>query len=494
MYKVKFENGYTLNFEEEPTQEMIDEAASFIPKDDSTTPTAPVNQAPTQDPMRKGPVGKVLGAGSDFLGDVARAPVRAVASAGLDLAAGVTGLATGKNVRAEYQPTGALQQALLGKDSIKGMGLKAQESVAKDTAGSKDPLKALGAINKATFLGTASEALDLLPLAGGKAKSVVGAIEKKGGEVLANMATKKGVSRIKALEDIISPDLTKKVREEALGRGEKLSAKEISALSPEEKIAYEQIKTGGVKTTGKGVFTKTQYESSPEVKDIATRIKDAGIALKTKASEQGKNITKLKIAGKKMFNETTDTIKNYVDGLGSEYKPLDSDKIVETLDSNLAKTKALPQRTIDLSTDTEKTYDKIWEIAKESLKKNVTKTGEITQEGILKALRDWNSKASEVAAFEGKENIKKVAIKDVRQILRDTLVETLPKAKAKVVDNLLKNQHAFIDAIENIKTKNNLLLKSKSTAERFVGGVKKALPAAIGAGVIGTGIGAALNK
>lgn len=489
MYKVKLENGYVANFDEEPTMEAVEELASLT-KDYK----APVEK---EDIMRKGPVGKVLGFGSDLLYDTVRAPVRAVMSAGLDAAAGVTGLATGKNVRAEFQPKGALQEALLGKESIKGMGLNMQERVAKYTAGSKDPVKALGAINKGIALGALDTVPALLPLAGGPAKKGVELVEKKIAQEVAKNVAKKSTKRTSVIENIIAPNLeSKKVRTELLSRGGELSKKDLAKMTPEELAAYNNTSNIGISKSD-SIFDKFKPEFDKDVVENAKRIRDyeksSSLYLKPGDKNVPSNIMKLRVAENKSFDEVTNTVDNYVNGKGSEYKPLDSDKIVEELTSSFDKIKNQDSRKIITSGSEEaKKYNETIEIAKEMLKKGLDESGGITQRGLLNTLRDWNKASG--GAFEGVDNIKKVAIKDVRGALREALVNSLPKNIGKKIDELMKNNHAFIEARQNIAEVNNKLLNEKTLLGKGVKFLKNKAGAALGgAAVTGIGLGL-LNK
>lgn len=282
---------------------------------------------------------------------------------------------------------------------------------------------------------------------------------------------KKVVTRSENLAEIVSPKLDKATRIEALSKGE-----------------------AGVAAKGKSVFSKLDYTPDKEVIDMADRIKKVGVTLKNKATEAPKNVQKLIDAGKSEYNKVNEKINSYVTGKGSKYIPYDGETIVGNLETKINAVKELPAKKIELASDSEKIYDKIWAIAKETLQTNIAKTkGKLDQNVLLKTLRDWNYKASDIAAFEGKENIKKIAIKDIRKIFRETLIESLPKNTAKQVDEALKNQHAFIDAIENIVAKNESLVGKGSQASRAWSRTKKAAALIIGGSVIGGGAAALID-
>lgn len=283
---------------------------------------------------------------------------------------------------------------------------------------------------------------------------------------------KRVITRGENLAEIVSPKLDKATRIEALSKGE-----------------------AGVAAKGKSIFSKLEYTPDKDVVDMVDRIKKVGVALKNKASEAPKNVQKLIDAGKSEYNKVNEKINNYVTGKGSRYVPYDGETIVGNLETKINAIKELPAKKIELASDNEKIYDKIWNIAKETLQTNIEKTkGKLDQNVLLKTLRDWNYKASDIAAFEGKENIKKIAIKDIRKIFRETLIESLPKNTAKQVDEALKNQHAFIDAIENIVAKNESLVGGVSKAQKIWGATKRAIPYVVLTGGGLSAGGAIINK
>lgn len=470
MYKVKFDNGYVASFENEPTQADIDAASQHMVQ--NVKPAPAVAQ-----PKGFFNVADKIG---HFLAEGTEQTVRNVVGMGVsvrnmgrDVKSLVTGDYTQKDRSANVPLLGKVDPFVTGNENF-GQGVGKMVEGGLTVAGLVEGGRNLGSTVQGVkqFAGAAQKsALEIKSLIAKKA---------------AARTTRKGVSQAEKITDIISPKLNKATRLESLKAGEQLSARELKQLGPEAQDIANKLKTPGVKTSGKSVFTKTSYNPGEEIKNIVEAIKDTGVKLKSGVSEVGRNITRLKIAERKEFTKVGKLVDDYITGKGSKYIPDDANKIITTMQKKIGEIKKIPQRTVDLAGDADKMYDKIWGIAKNQLRETVSTSGKLTQKEILDALRNWNIKASNTAAFEGMENIKKIAIKDVRKVFRDTLVESLPKNIGSEIDQSFKKSHAFIDAMTNIAEKNEILVGAKSQAGKAWTAVKKsAVGAAAGGLVIG---------
>jgi len=152
----------------------------------------------------------------NFAALIAQAPQRAVASVALEPTAALLSLITKKKVEPVYQPQGKLQQALLGKESVKGIFKRTEET-------QKTTEKYLGkeGFGKGISLGLAplliggSTVLDLTPWGGGK--------KQVSEQVLTNLAktvTKEGAEQIfkkagiKYTDDLINATVKAKTIDE----------------------------------------------------------------------------------------------------------------------------------------------------------------------------------------------------------------------------------------------------------------------------------------
>jgi len=483
MYKVKFDNGYVVNFENEPTQEDIEEAAKSM------------SQNILPKPLEKQPKGfleKIAGKGS-LIDKIGSSLESGTEKAVKDIAGmGVSAYNIGKGIQAaskgeSYDMSSSANLPVLGetKPFVTGQETFGQ-AVGKMASG--------GATVASVIEGGRTLGTDINAIKGGlnvlkstlpsDVKSLASVATNKAKSIATKIAEKKALKETSTITDIVSPKLTKNYREKILKAGEELSEKELKSLGEDASEIQSKIRSG-VETKGKSIFSKLKSVADKETEEIVNTIKDLGVKLKSGKEEVGRNITRLKIAERKQFNTANEIVDNYISGKGSNYIPEDGEKIVDKLTQKFNDIKNTTQKSLDLATDTERTYDKVWKIAKDTLKNKITKNGKLTQKEILDTLREWNYKASDIAAFEGKENIKKIAIKDVRKILRDVLTETLPEDLSKKIDKVFKNQSNLIDAMSNIAEKNQTLIGKKSGVQKVIEKGKKVLPYAIGGSIIG---------
>ena len=198
---------------------------------------------------------KVSSIGRNLVAGSLRAPGRAIASVGLEPAAGLLSLATGKKIEPEFQPKGKLQEFLLGKEPVKGI-LKQEEETRAYSEKLASQIGFKSGTGKGISLVTAPifvaglTALDLTPIGGGKkeaAKKLFKTLVEKYGDDVAKKLIATGDKALvqKATKEII-PDI------------EKLLQESIKPLAQEEgKIGktYQTINEGGVikSVTGKPV-------------------------------------------------------------------------------------------------------------------------------------------------------------------------------------------------------------------------------------------------
>jgi len=127
------------------------------------------------------PAGAALGFGADIL----RATPRAIASVGLEPAAGILSLATGKDIKAEFKPQTGFEKALLGEAPIKGIFEQQKEAqdLLQNVTGTKTDEGKLASGLFAAPLVAGLTALDLTPFGGG-GKSVIKGLKKPAEEAL----------------------------------------------------------------------------------------------------------------------------------------------------------------------------------------------------------------------------------------------------------------------------------------------------------------------
>ncbi len=285
---------------------------------------------------------------SKFGADVVRALPRAITSVGLEPAAGITSLATGRNVKAEYTPKGVFQRMVLGNEPIKG--IFEQQKGVQETLGAKSGGSKLAAGLLSAPLIAGMTGLDLVP-GGGSAKKVgKEALEQAGKGIV-----KEGIERgfVQSAKELI-PE-AKKIAGQYIPRStDELAMKAKNLIKDNfaaaEKLALTGSDDAAVATASE--LLKKYADDAAETTDEALKAslydKAAEIAntLAPKLTEQGRAIQAASILGRltpegqvrfaareiQRFNETTDAVKGGLLGVQKKIPELTGEQAKEITD------------------------------------------------------------------------------------------------------------------------------------------------------------------
>ena len=205
---------------------------------------------------------------------IVQAPQRALTSVALEPAAGILSLLKGKNIEPVYQPQGKLQQAILGKEPIKGIFKETADTqkIIEDYLQSKGMTsgveKGVGLALAPLFIG-GMKAMDLSPFGGNKKAIEKIAISKDAGIIFKELKTLfKGTAddALRVLSDKLVSITDKNVVSEILTdftKEKPAVAKELSSLIPEVKLTPEQLQEK--LNLAKDIYAKQKIKA-PETK------------------------------------------------------------------------------------------------------------------------------------------------------------------------------------------------------------------------------------